>query len=135
MPMPDNPYDGYTLYEALEQTEIKSGVRPEMAFVDKGYKGVSVEGIQIWRPSQKCGLTHSLKAMIKRRSAIEPMIGHMKSDGKLGRNWLKGEAWWRHSCHPLWGRTQHSHDPQKVEAFLCRISIHLEAMDFQINPG
>lgn len=88
--MPDNPYDGHTLYEALEQAEILSGVRPEMAFVDKGYKGVSVEGVQIWRSGQKRGLTRSLKAMIKRRSAIEPMIGHMKFDGKLGRNWLKG---------------------------------------------
>ena len=84
--MPDNPYDGHTLYEALEQAEILSGARPEMASVDEGYKGVSVEGIQIWRSGQKRGL----KAMIKRRSAIEPMIGHMKSDGKLGRNWIKG---------------------------------------------
>jgi IS5 family transposase len=28
--------------------------------------------------------------MIRRRSAIEPAIGHMKADGKLDRNWLKG---------------------------------------------
>jgi len=35
-------------------------------------------------------VTRGLKAMIKRRSAIEPTIGHMKADGKLGRNWLRG---------------------------------------------
>ena len=38
----------------------------------------------------KRDVARGLKAMIRRRSAIEPTIGHMKSDGKLGRNWLKG---------------------------------------------
>lgn len=88
--MPGNPYDGHTLHEALEQAAILSGVKPEMAFVDRGYRGVEIDGVQIWRSGQSRGVTRSLKAMIKRRSAIEPTIGHMKSDGKLGRNWLKG---------------------------------------------
>ena len=39
---------------------------------------------------KKRGITRTLHAMIKRRSAIEPTIGHMKTDGRLGRNWLKG---------------------------------------------
>ena len=39
---------------------------------------------------QKRGITRTLKAMIQRRSAIEPAIGHMKMDGRLGRNLLKG---------------------------------------------
>src|SRR5690606_35182480 len=60
--------------------------------VDRGYKGVEVSGVHILRSGQKRGVTRTLKAMIKRRSAIEPVIGHMKSDGKLGRNWLKGRA-------------------------------------------
>jgi IS5 family transposase len=88
--MPGNPYDGHTLHEALEQAAILSDVTPEMAFVDRGYKGVEVEHVQIWRSGQKRGVTRGLKAMIRRRSAIEPTIGHMKSDGKLDRNWLKG---------------------------------------------
>ena len=88
--MPGNPYDGHTLYEALERAEILSSVKPQMAFVDKGYQGVDIDGVQIWKSGQKRGVTRGLKAMIKRRSAIEPTIGHMKSDGKLGRNWLKG---------------------------------------------
>ncbi len=46
-------------------------------------------GIRILRSGQRRGITKGLKAMIKRRSAIEPTIGHMKSEGKLGRNWLK----------------------------------------------
>lgn len=88
--MPGNPYDGHTLHEALEQAAILADAKPEMAFVDRGYRGVEIDGVQIWRSGQRRGVTRGLKAMIKRRSAIEPTIGHMKSDGKLGRNWLKG---------------------------------------------
>ena len=88
--MPGNPYDGHTLHEALEQAAILSEVKPLMAFVDRGYRGVEVPGVQIWKSGQRRGITRGLKAMIKRRSAIEPTIGHMKNDGKLGRNWLKG---------------------------------------------
>jgi IS5 family transposase len=88
--MPGNPYDGHTLHEALEQAAILSDVAPEMVFVDRGYKSVEVDHVQIWRSGQRRGVTRGLKAMIRRRSAIEPTIGHMKSDGKLGRNWLKG---------------------------------------------
>ena len=75
---------------ALEQTETLTAIKPAMAFVHRGYRAVHVEGGQIGRSGQKRGVTRQLKAMIKRRSAIEPTIGHMKADGKLGRNWLKG---------------------------------------------
>lgn len=40
----------------------------------KGYKGVQIEGVRILMPGQKRGITRTLKAMIKRRSAIEPGI-------------------------------------------------------------
>jgi IS5 family transposase len=88
--MPGNPYDGHTLHEALEQAAILSEVKPLMAFVDRGYPGVEVAGVQIWKAGQRRGVTRGLKVMIKRRSAMEPTIGHMKNDGKLGRNWLNG---------------------------------------------
>ncbi|MGU7776310.1 IS5 family transposase [Burkholderia sp. MR1-5-21] len=88
--MPGNPYDGHTLAEALEQAAILSDVSPEIAVVDRGYKGVAVDGVKIYHPGLRRGITRGLRAMIKRRSAIEPAIGHMKTDGKLDRNWLKG---------------------------------------------
>jgi IS5 family transposase len=88
--MPGNPYDGHTLQETLEQVSILTAHRPRIAIVDKGYRGVEVDGVQILRSGQRRGVTRTMKAMIKRRSAIEPMIGHMKSDGRLGRNSLKG---------------------------------------------
>ena len=90
--MPGNPYDGHTLAETLEQVGILTGTDklPATAVVDKGYRGVEVEGVRILMSGQKRGITRTLKAMIKRRSAIEPAIGHMKMDGRLGRNPLKG---------------------------------------------
>ncbi len=90
--MPGNPYDGHTLAETLEQVGILTGTDkpPATAIVDKGYKGVKLEGVRILMSGQKRGITRTLKAMIKRRSAIEPAIGHMKMDGRLGRNPLKG---------------------------------------------
>lgn len=90
--MPGNPYDGHTLAEALEQAEILSEVRPQIAIVDRGYRGVAVQGVQIYHPGLRRGITRGLRAMIRRRSAIEPAIGHMKADGKLDRNWLKGAS-------------------------------------------
>ncbi|MDA8522945.1 IS5 family transposase [Acidovorax sp. NCPPB 4044] len=90
--MPGNPYDGHALAETLEQVGILTGTdkRPATAIVDKGYRGVEIEGVRILRSGQKRGITKTLKSMIKRRSAIEPAIGHMKMDGRLGRNPLKG---------------------------------------------
>jgi len=88
--LPGNPYDGHTLATALEQVTKLSGKKPEIAIVDRGYRGIIVEGVKTYHAGLKKGITRSLRAIIRRRSAIEPAIGHMKADGKLGRNWLKG---------------------------------------------
>jgi IS5 family transposase len=87
---PGNPYDGHTLVEALEQASILSGVKIGTAIVDKGYKGAIVDGARILRSGQRRGITRTLRKKIKRRSAVEATISHMKVLGKLGRNWLKG---------------------------------------------
>jgi len=88
--MPGNPYDGHTLAETLEQVSILTNRSPKIVIVDKGYQGVDIPNVRILRSGQRRGITRSLKAMIKRRSAIEPIIGHMKMDGRLDRNPLKG---------------------------------------------
>ena len=87
--MPGNPWDGHTLDETIEQVSILTNIKPKTVIVDKGYQGVKIEGIEILRSGQR-RVTRAMKAMIKRRSAIEPAIGHMKMDGKLNRNPLKG---------------------------------------------
>lgn len=55
--MPGNPYDVNTLYEAVERAEILSDVKPEIAFVDRGYRGVEIEGVHIWKSGQKRSVT------------------------------------------------------------------------------
>ncbi len=59
--------------------------------VDRGYKAATIDGVQILRSGQRHGITPRLKALIKRRSCIEGTIGHMKTEGRLDRNRLKGE--------------------------------------------
>jgi IS5 family transposase len=88
--LPGNPYDGHSLPEAIEQVAILTDQKPKAVFVDKGYRGIHVDGVTIWRSGQKRGVTPSIRKAIHRRSAIEPAIGHMKNEGKLRRNWLKG---------------------------------------------
>jgi len=87
-----NPYDGHTLSEALSQTVGLLGFEPEMAVCDRGYRGHDYHGncdIQIVNRYRK-KVPHSVKYWWKRRSAIEPVIGHMKRENGLSRNRLKG---------------------------------------------
>ena len=90
--LPGNPYDGHTLKTSLAQVERLTGTLPREAYVDRGYKGHGVDGATIWIAGAKRGVTASIKKKLKRRNAVEPVIGHMKNDGRLGRNFLKGEA-------------------------------------------
>ncbi len=90
--MPGNPYDGHTLASALEQVEILTDTAPSIVLADRGYRGVTPSN-----PATRLILSHTrrlppdLARLLKRRQIVEPMIGHMKTDGLLGRNWLKGE--------------------------------------------
>ena len=84
-----NPYDGHTFAPTLEQTEQITGVEVIRAMVDRGYKGASYKQVKIYRSNQK-GLSRWFKKKLHRRSHLEATIGHMKNEGKLGRNWLKG---------------------------------------------
>jgi len=88
--LPGNPFDGHTLAGALEQVERVTGAVPERCYVDRGYRGHGVESSSVFISGQRRGVTPTIKKELRRRSAVEPVIGHMKEDGKLGRNWLKG---------------------------------------------
>uniref|UniRef100_A4WPB0 Uncharacterized protein n=1 Tax=Cereibacter sphaeroides (strain ATCC 17025 / ATH 2.4.3) TaxID=349102 RepID=A4WPB0_CERS5 len=88
--LPGNPYDGHTLGEALEQVAILTGHPPKRAVVDRGYKGHGVEHTQVLISGTRRGLTPALARALRRRSSIEPEIGHMKADGRLARCFLKG---------------------------------------------
>jgi transposase, IS5 family len=88
--MPGNPYDGHTLPDALQQVETLTGRRPSLAVVDRGYRGHGVQGTRVLISGTRRGLTPRLSKLLRRRSAIEPEIGHMKSDGRLDRCPLRG---------------------------------------------
>ncbi len=90
--MPGNPYDGHTLQNAIEQVEILTATTPMIVLADRGYRGVKLEGDRtrlILSHTRK--IAPALKLVLKRRQVVEPVIGHIKADGLLDRNWLKGE--------------------------------------------
>jgi transposase, IS5 family len=88
--MPGNPYDGNTVDSQIEQIAILTGATPKMALVDRGYRGVQASAGTRLLVSHTRRLPKNLKKLLKRRQVVEPMIGHMKADGLLDRNWLKG---------------------------------------------
>jgi len=90
--LPGNPYDGHTLSASLDQVTRLTGVRPVECFVDRGYRGHDGTATSVMIAGQKRGITPRLKRLLKRRNAIEPVIGHLKADGRLDRNYLKGVA-------------------------------------------
>jgi transposase, IS5 family len=90
MALVENEFDGHTLDKSLRKAEELSGAKILEGFVDKGYKGHGVTDTKIYMSGQKRGVSKAIKKRLKRRSAIEPHIGHMKSDGNLRRNFLKG---------------------------------------------
>lgn len=91
--MSGNPYDGATLKPRLKEVEEMTGEKPQEAFVDKGFRGSEhhPEGVAVYISGRK-NLPRRLTKMLKRRSAIEPVIGHTKQDHGMERNHLLGKA-------------------------------------------
>ncbi len=88
-----NPYDGHTLSGAIGQVERLTGHSPRDVMVDKGYQGHGYKGsaiVHVVRTIPKRA-TQALRRMLKRRTAIEPTIGHLKSDNRMNRNYLTGQ--------------------------------------------
>lgn len=87
----DNPYDGHTLQAAIEQVEAVTKVRPKQVFVDRGYRAAKLgPDTEVVMAGQKRHST-ATKRWMKRRNAVEPVIGHMKSEHRLKRCGWKGE--------------------------------------------
>ncbi len=89
-----NPYDGHTLEEALKQTKRLTGWQPGSAYCDRGYRGNNgtIDGTTIHiTGKRKKSLSRSAWRWFRRRAAIEPMFGHLKTDNRMDRNHLKGK--------------------------------------------
>jgi transposase, IS5 family len=70
------------------------GRTPLRTVVDQGYKGrrLSLPHTAVYITGQRRGVTEKIKRWLKRRAVVEPIIGHAKNDGLLGRNWLLGRV-------------------------------------------
>jgi IS5 family transposase len=87
---PGNPYDGHTLEDQIQQVETLTDVTVAECFVDRGYKGHGIDHTRVLMAGQKRGIGKADQRRLRRRNSIEPIIGHMKTDGKLARSFLKG---------------------------------------------
>lgn len=92
---PGNPFDGHTLEQQLEQTTAllqDIGVAPKATVVDLGYRGVDQEiaPVELIHRGKYKSLSQEQRRWLKRRQAIEPLIGHTKQDHGMQRCWLKG---------------------------------------------
>lgn len=89
----DNPCDGHTLSGTVDQAVAMGGIDPERIYVDKAYRGHDYTGsASVMIAGSRRGLTPTMRRELKRRPAIEPAIGHMKTDGRLDRNFLLGHV-------------------------------------------
>ena len=84
-------HDSKTIPEVLEQYERLNGKQPKEVFVDRGYKGIKeYKGAVIHVPKPDKNITKAKRRRHSKRAAIEPVIGHLKQDYRLCRNFLKG---------------------------------------------
>lgn len=88
-----NPYDGATLKPALKQVKTFTRIKPKRVLVDQGFRGSEhhPRGVEVLIKTSKQSRPN-LKQKLKRRNAIEPIIGHAKQGHLLGRNFLQGQV-------------------------------------------
>ena len=96
--LPGNPYDGHTLATVIPDMESLVGNTIERVLTDKGYRGHNAPPdykFRVFISGQKRRVTPSIKRELRRRSAVEPVIGHLKAEHRMGRNYLwfrRGDA-------------------------------------------
>lgn len=86
-----NPYDGHTLKTVLPGIEAMTGAALSRILADAGYKGHNAppeHRFKVYTQGQKRGVTGAIRRQMKRRAAVEPVIGHCKEDHRMGRNFL-----------------------------------------------
>lgn len=91
-----NVYDGHTLPAVIEQIKRVMGEEPDVIITDRGYRGRKKVGkTKIVTPCtapniQDDKLREEARQRFRQRAGIEPVIGHLKSEHRLKRNFLKG---------------------------------------------
>jgi IS5 family transposase len=89
--MPGKPYDGHTLATVIPEMEVLIGNTIERVIADRGYRGHNAPPdykFRVFISGQKRRMTPKIKREMKRRSAVEPVIGHLKAEHRMDRNYL-----------------------------------------------
>lgn len=92
--LPGKPYDGHTLATVIPEIEQLAGAALQRILADAGYKGHNApqeHRFKVYTAGQKRRMTNAIKREMRRRSAIEPVIGHAKAEHRMGRNYLAGQ--------------------------------------------
>ena len=93
--LPGNTYDGHTLEPVIPAIEATTGAEISMLIADAGYRGHNASapyGMRVFTAGQKRRMTPAIKRRMRRRSAVEPVIGHLKAEHRMGRNHLAHTA-------------------------------------------
>ncbi len=93
--LPGNPYDGHILATVIPAMEAIIGNTLERAITDAGYRGHNTPPdykFKVYTAGQKRRVTPQIKRDMKRRAAVEPVIGHLKAEHRMGRNHLVHRA-------------------------------------------
>jgi IS5 family transposase len=91
--LPGNPYDGHSLAKIVPAIIEQTGASLTRVIADAGYRGhsaPSIKGMRVYTAGQKRGVTEQIKRELRRRPAVEPVIGHLKDDHRMDRNFLAG---------------------------------------------
>jgi IS5 family transposase len=94
MALPDNPYDGHTLETVIPDVEKTIGNELSRILADAGYRGHNAPDshkFRVFTSGQKRRVTPAIKREMRRRSAVEPVIGHLKNEHRMDRNYLAGK--------------------------------------------
>jgi len=94
MALPGNPYDGHTLETVIADMEQTIGNELSRILADAGYRGHNApesHKFRVFTAGQKRRVTPAIKRQMRRRSAVEPVIGHLKNDHRMDRNYLAGK--------------------------------------------
>jgi transposase, IS5 family len=96
--LPGNPYDGHTLATVIPDIEAVTGAEVDRILADAGYKGHNAPAshqFRVYTAGQKRRMTPLIKREMRRRAAVEPVIGHIKNEHRMDRNYLalsRGDA-------------------------------------------
>ena len=92
--LPGRPYDGHTLDTVLPEIEASTGAALKRILADTGYRGHNARQkhkFKVFTTGQKRRMTPAIKRQMKRRAAVEPVIGHIKNEHRMDRNYLAHE--------------------------------------------